>query len=192
MSRILQFTLVGIVLCCVLATAQTPDSKNFSKDGLSFDYPASWQVLDDSNSDLQQITLSKADSDVKIGVFVHRGRTSPEKMADAKKALVDPLIAGNAKQFTAMGAKTEQVPDSTEIAGLKAEGTSVNASFGGGDTGAAKIYWALVGQRFVMLSLFGPDKEIKQRAAVWDLVRTSLKVVDPKAAVPAASPKASP
>jgi len=42
------------------------------------------------------------------------------------------------------------------------------------------------------LSLFGPDKEIKQRAAVWDLVRTSLKVVDPKAAVPAASPKASP
>lgn len=191
MKRILQLKLgvgiVGIVFCCVLATAQTPDSKNFSKDGLSFDYPASWQLLDDSNSDLQQITLSKADSDVKIGVFVHKGRTTPEKMADAKKALVDPLIAGNAKQFVAMGAKTEQVPDSTEIAGLKADGTSVNASFGN-ETGAAKIYWALVGQRFVVLTLFGPDKELKQRAAVWDLVRTSLKIVDPKA-VPAASPK---
>jgi hypothetical protein len=190
MSRILQLKLVGLVFCCVLVTAQTPDSKNFSKDGLSFDYPASWQLLDDSNSDLQQITLSKADSDVKIGVFVHRGRTTPEKMADAKKALVDPLIAGNAKQFVAMGAKTEQVPDSTEIAGLKAEGTSVNASFGG-DTGAAKIYWLLVGQRFVVLTLFGPDKELKQRAPVWDLVRTSLKVMDPKAA-PAATPKPSP
>jgi hypothetical protein len=89
-----------------------------------------------------------------------------------------------------MGAKTEQVPDSTEIAGLKADGTSVNASFSG-ETGAAKIYWALVGQRFVVLTLFGPDKELKQRAAVWDLVRTSLKIVDPKA-VPAATPKASP
>ena len=188
MSRILQFKhVIGIMFCCVLATAQTPDSKNFSKDGLSFDYPASWQLLDDSNSDLQQITLSKADSDVKIGVFVHKGRTTPEKMADAKKALVDPLIAGNAKQFVAMGAKTEQVPDSTEIAGLKADGTSVNAAFSG-ETGAAKIYWTLVGQRFVVLTLFGPDKEIKQRAAVWDLVRTSLKIVDPKA-VPAASPK---
>ena len=190
MSRILQLKLVGLVFCCVLVTAQTSDSKNFAKDGLSFDYPASWQLLDDSNSDLQQITLSKADSDVKIGVFVHRGRTTPEKMADAKKALVDPLIAGNAKQFVAMGAKTEQVPDSTEIAGLKAEGTSVNASFGG-DTGAAKIYWLLVGQRFVVLTLFGPDKELKQRAPVWDLVRTSLKVVDRNAA-PAASPKTSP
>ena len=186
MRRIFQLKLVGIVFCCVVANAQT-DSKNFAKDGLSFDYPAKWELKDDSNSDLQQITLSMPDSDVKIGVFVHKGRTTPEKMADAKKALVDPLIAGHAKQFVAMGAKPEQVPDSTEIAGLKAEGTSVNASIGG-ETGAAKIYWVLVGQRFVVLTLFGPDKEIKQRAPVWDLVRTSLKVVDPKA-VPAASPK---
>jgi len=111
MSRILQLKLVGLVFCCLLATAQTPDSKTFSKDGVSFAYPATWQLTEDNNSDMQQLTLSKADSDVKIGVFVHRGRMSPEKMADAKKALVDPLIAGNAKQFAAMGAKTEQVPE---------------------------------------------------------------------------------
>ena len=187
MSRIFQLTLVGLVFCCVLAAAQTPDSKNFAKDGLSFDYPASWQLSEDSNSDVQQITLSKTDSDVRIGIFVHRGRMTPEKMADAKKALVDPLIAGNVKQLVAMGAKPEQVPDSTEVAGVKAEGTSINASLGG-ETGAAKIYWALVGQRVVILSLFGPDKQLKQFAPVWDLLRTSLKVVDPKA-VPAASPK---
>ena len=190
MNRIFQLKLVGLVFCCVLATAQTPDSKNFSKDGLTFDYPASWQLTDESNSDLQQITLSKADNDVRIGIFVHRGRMTPEKMAEAKKALVDPLIAGNVKQFEAMGAKPQQVPDSTELAGLKAEGTSINASLGG-ETGAAKIYWALIGQRVVILSLFGPDKQLKQLAPVWDLVRTSLKVVDPKA-VPAGSPKASP
>lgn len=188
MNRIFQLKLVGLVFCCVLATAQTPDSKNFSKDGLTFDYPSSWQLTDESNSDLQQITLSKADNDVRIGIFVHRGRMTPEKMAEAKKALVDPLIAGNVKQFEAMGAKPQQVPDSTELAGLKAEGTSINASLGG-ETGAAKIYWGLVGQRVVILSLFGPDKQLKQLAPVWDLVRTSLKVVDPKA-VP--SPKPSP
>ena len=190
MSRILQLKLVGLVFCCLLATAQTPDSKNFSQDGLSFDYPAAWQFQDASNSDLQQITLSKANSDVQIGLFVHRGRMTPEKMADAKKAIVDPLIAGNVKQFVAMGAKPEQVPDSTEFAGVKAEGTSINASLGG-ETGAAKIYWALVGQRLVVLTLFGPDKQLKQLAPAWDLVRTSLKVVDPKA-IPSPSPKSSP
>ena len=190
MSRILQLKLVVLVFCCALATAQTPDSKNFAKDGLSFDYPASWQLAEDSNTDLQQITLTKANSDVQIGIFVHRGRMTPEKMADAKKAIVDPLIAGNVKQFIAMGAKPEQVPDSSEIGGVKADGTSINASLGG-ETGAAKLYWALVGERVVILSLFGPDKQLKQLAPAWDLVRTSLKVVDPKA-VPAASPKPSP
>ena len=187
MSRILQLKLIVLVFCCVLAAAQTSDSKNFAKDGLSFDYPASWQLSEDSNTDLQQFTLTKANSDVQIGIFVHRGRMTPDKMADAKKAIVDPLIAGNVKQFVAMGAKPEQVPDSSEIGGVKADGTSINASLGG-ETGATKIYWALVGQRLVILSLFGPDKQLKQLAPAWDLVRTSLKVVDPKA-VPAASPK---
>jgi len=190
MSRILQLTLVAVLLCGVLVTAQTPDSKSFAKEGLSFDYLSAWQLVEDSNTDLQQITLTKANTDVQIGVFVHRGRMTPEKMADAKKAIVDPLIAGNVKQFVAMGAKPEQVPDSTEIAGIKAEGTSINASLGG-ETGAAKIYWALVGQRVVVLTLFGPDKEMKKLMPAWDIVRTSLKVVDPKA-VPGASPKASP
>ncbi len=190
MNRILQTVLAGIVFCCALVGAQTPDSKNFSKDGLSFDYPAAWQLQDDTTGDAQQLTLSKADSDVQIRVFVHKGRISAEKLPDAKKAFIDPYVAATAKQFVAMGAKPEQVPDSSEIGGAKAEGTSINASLGG-EAGAAKIYWALVGQRVVVLTLFGPDKQMKQLAPAWDLVRTSLKVVDPKA-VPAASPKASP
>jgi hypothetical protein len=190
MSRILQLKLVGIVFCCVVATAQTPDSKNFSKDGLSFDYASSWQLTDDSNNDAQQLTLSKANSDVQMRVFVHKGRITPEKLPEAKKAFIDPYIAATAKQFVAMGAKPEQVPDTSEIGGVKADGTSINASLGG-ENGAAKIYWAIVGQRVVVLTIFGPDKQMKQLTPAWDLLRTSLKVVDPKA-VPAASPKASP
>ncbi|HEV8430217.1 MAG TPA: hypothetical protein VGQ41_20105 [Pyrinomonadaceae bacterium] len=190
MSRIFQLKFVGILFCCVLVTAQMPDSKNFSKDGVSFDYPTSWQLQDDTNGDAQQLTLTKAGSDVQIRVFVHKGRITAEKLPDAKKAFIDPYIAATAKQFVAMGAKPEQVPDSSEIGGIKADGTSINASLGG-ETGAAKIYWSLVGQRVVVLTLFGPDKQLKQLTPAWDLVRTSLKVVDPKA-VPAASPKASP
>jgi hypothetical protein len=52
----------------------------------------------------------------------------------------------------------------------------------GGETGAAKIYWAVIGQRVVVLTLFGPDKEVTKLAPAWDLVRNSLKVVDAKAA----------
>src|SRR5215218_2259102 len=163
---------------CILATAQT--SKNFTKDNLSFDYPEGWSVQDDSNNDAQQFTLAKPNSDVQIRIFVHKGRISQEKLADAKKAFIDPYIAATAKQFVAMGAKPQQSPDVSEIGGIKADGVSINASLGG-DPGAAKIYWALVGQRVAVLTIFGPDKETKQLAPAWDMIRTSLKVVDPKA-----------
>ena len=187
MTRIL--TLVAILFAaCMLATAQTP--KSFTKDNLSFDYPEGWTMQDDSTNDAQQFTLAKANSDVQIRIFVHKGRISLEKLADAKKAFIDPYIAATAKQFVAMGAKPEQSPDVSEIGGVKADGVSINASLGG-EPGAAKIYWALVGQRVAVLTVFGPDKQTKQLAGAWDLVRTSLKVQDPKA-TPAASPKPSP
>ena len=186
----LKLTLPAIIFCCALATAQTADTKNFSKDNLSFDYPSAWQFQDSSSEDAQQLTLAKPNSDVQIKVFVHKGRISQEKLADAKKAFIDPYIAATAKQFVAMGAKPEQTPDTSEIGGVKADGVNISASLGG-EAGAAKIYWAVVGQRVVVLTYFGPDKQMKQLTPAWDLVRTSLKVVDPKA-MPAASPKASP
>ena len=167
-----------LCICCVLASAQTP--KNLTKDNLSFDYPSAWTLADDSNNDAQQFTLSKADSDVQIRVFVHKGRITPEKFPEAKKAFIDPYVAATAKQFVAMGAKPEQSPDVSEIGGVKADGVNISASLGG-EAGAAKIYWALVGQRVAVLTLFGPDKQIKQLAPAWDMVRTSLKVQDPKA-----------
>jgi hypothetical protein len=187
MSRIKLLTIIFI--SCLMAAAQTPP-KSFTKDGLSFDYPGDWTMRDDSSGDAQQFSFSKTNSDVQIRVFAHKGRIAAEKLPDAKKAFIDPYIAATEKQFVAMGAKPEQSPDTSEIGGVKADGVKISASLGG-ETGAAKIYWALVGQRVVVLTLFGPDKQLKQLAPAWDLVRNSLKVLDPKA-VPAASPKASP
>jgi hypothetical protein len=177
MSRILSLTL----LFSALVMAQTGDAKNFSKNNLSFDYPSAWELQDYTNEDAQQFTLLKANSDVQIRIFVHKGRVTQEKLPDAKKAFIDPYVNATAKQFVAMGAKPEQVADTSEIGGVKADGVSINASLGG-EPGAAKIYWAVVGQRVVVLTLFGPDRQVKQLAGAWDLVRTSLKVVDPKAA----------
>jgi hypothetical protein len=185
MSRI---KLLAIIISCLMAAAQTPNT--VSKNGLSFDYPSDWTMQDDSGGDAQQFNLSKANSDVQIKVFVHNGRIAAEKLPDAKKAFIDPYIAATEKLFVAAGAKPEQSPDTSEIGGIKADGVRISASLGG-ETGAAKIYWALIGQRVVVLTLFGPDTQLKQLAPAWDLVRNSLKVVDPKA-VPAASPKSSP
>lgn len=172
--------LMIMVLSCVAAAPQTPsDARSFTKDGLSFDYASGWTLQDDSNQDAQQLTLARANSDVQIRVFVHKGRISQEKFGEAKKAFIDPYVDATAKQFVAMGAKPEQSPDNSEIGGITADGVKISASLGG-EPGAAKIYWALVGQRVVVLTLFGPDREIRQFASTWDLVRNSLKIEEAK------------
>jgi len=176
-----------VLIACVAVSAQTGTDKQFAKDGLVFDYPAGWTLQDDSDRDAQQLTLARAANDVQIRLFAHRGRVSAEKMADAKKSFIDPYVVSTGKQFVAMGAKPTQAPDSTQIGGVEAEGTAITASLGG-EAGAAKIYWALVGNRVVIMTYFGPDKELKQFQAAWDLVRNSLKIEDPKAA-PKATPK---
>ena len=173
-----------ILISCLMVAAQTP--KNVTMNGLSFDYPSDWTMQDDSSADAQQFSLSKANSDVQIRVFVHKGRITAEKLPDAKKAFIDPYVAATEKQFVSMGANPQQSPDTSEIGGIKADGVKIDASLGG-EAGAAKIYWALVGQRVVVLTFFGPDQQLKQLTPAWDLVRNSLKVIDPKA-VPAASP----
>jgi hypothetical protein len=168
--------------------SQSPtDTKTFNAGGLSFNYPNGWTLHDDTNSDAQQLTLARANNDVQIRVFAHKGRIAPEKFPEAKKSFIDPYIAATNKQFVAMGAKPEQSPDSTEIAGQKAEGVKLAASLG--EPGAAKIYWAMVGQRVVILTIFGPDREIKQFAPAWDMVRTSLQVEDKSTPKPTPTPQ---
>ena len=173
--------LAVLILFQAVSGAQT-----FNANGVSFNYPDGWTAYDDTNSDAQQITLARAKSDIQIRVFVHKGRITQEKFADAKKAFIDPYVASTLKQFVAMGAKPEQSADSSEIAGAKADGVKIAASLG--EPGAAKIYWALVGQRVVILTVFGPDREIKQFAPAWDLVRSSLKVEEKAAPKPSPKP----
>src|ERR1044072_561676 len=125
-------TLALFALTCLVANAQTPgNNKQFAKDGFTFEYPAGWSMVDDSNGDAQQFTLTRTNSDVQISVFVHRGRITPEKLPEAKIKFIDPYINNTNRQFVQMGAKPTQSPDTGEIAGVKADAMIISASLGG-------------------------------------------------------------
>jgi hypothetical protein len=180
-----------LLLCGVSALAQTPaapETKQFTKDGLSFNYPAGWSANDNSNADSQDLTFGRADSDAQIKVFVFRPLiTTPEKLAEAKRVLVDKYVAATTKSFADAGAKPESSPSETEIATLKAEGVKIRASLGG-EPGAAEIYWVVVGKRLVVLTFFGPDKALKKAMPAWETMRSSLQIEEPKPQ-PQPSPK---
>jgi hypothetical protein len=187
-SRHLLVTTAFLLFCVASASAQT--DKEFNKDGLSFSYPASWTFNDTSNADAQQMTFGRPDSDAQIRVFVYRELvTTPERIAEARKVLVDPYIKATLKQFQEMGAPPQQAPATTEIAAAKADGVRISASLDG-EPGAAEIFWGVVEHRLVVLTRFGPDKALAKALPAWDQIRTTIKVEGPQPkAQPAASPK---
>ena len=164
------------------------DAKQFTKDGLIFNYPAGWSFNDTSNSDAQDLTFGRADSDAQVKVFVFRPLiTTPEKLTEAKRILVDKYIATTTKSFADAGAKPESLPAETEIGALKAEGVKIRATLYG-EPGAAEVYWGVVGKRLVVLTFFGPDKALKKALPAWDTIRSSLQIEEPKPQ-PQPSPK---
>ncbi len=185
-ARTLSLALAAIVATCSVMFAQG-DVKHFSKDGLSFDYPAGWTIEDVSNSDAQTLRFSRADADIQLTVSAHRGRIVPEKMPDAHKAFIDPYIEAVAKQLMSMG-KLDRTPATSEIGGFKAEGVNLKVSVTG-DSATSQIYYALVGERVVIITYFGPDNDRKKFASTLDLIRTSLKIEEQLKPTPRPSPK---
>lgn len=186
--------LAALALFSLSAFAQTPaDGKQFTKDGLSFNYPSGWAFNDTSNPDAQQMTFGRTDSDAQITVFVFRAPlTSPEKIAEAKRVLVDKYVASTTKSFEQAGAHPESSPVSMDIAGVKSEGVRIRASLDG-VPGVAEIHSAVVGQRLVVLTFLGPDKAVVKATPAWDMIRSSIKIEEahPKAQ-PANTPKTNP
>jgi hypothetical protein len=171
-----------LVFCGLSVSAQTTpsDVKEFNKDGLIFNYPASWSFNDTSNTDAQQMTFGRADSDAQITVFVFRTPvTTPEKIAEAKRVLVDKYVASTTKSFEQAGARPQSSPASTEIGGVKAEGVKIHASLDG-VPGMAEIQSAVVGQRLVVLTFLGPDRALLKATPAWDMIRTTIETVAPQ------------
>jgi hypothetical protein len=188
-SKRILISCAALLLFFVTAASQG-DIKHFSKDGLAFDYANVWSITDESNSDAQQLTLNRADSDAQIRVFVHRGKVdTPEKLAQAKKAFIDPYVKSVNDTFVQMGAKPESKPATIQIGGTQAEGVQLRASLGG-EAGEATVYWVPLGNRVVVLTFFGPDAALKRAVPTWDMIRNTIKVEPPPKASP--SPKGKP
>lgn len=181
--------LIALLLSAVVPSlAQDPATavKQFSKDGVSFNYPSGWTLQEDSNQDMQQLSLIGTANDPQMRLVVHRGRISADKMSQAKSALIDPYVASTFKQFEQIGAKPERSAANLDIGDIQADGVIIRAMLD--EPGAAQIFWALINQHVVVLTIFGPDKAIKKASGAWDIVRNSLKIEDSKPQ-PKPSPK---
>jgi hypothetical protein len=183
---------VGIALLVlgVMALPQTPNAavNHFAKDGLSFDYPAGWQVSDQSSQQMQAIQIAHGDGYAELRVRVPREwLKTPEKEAHAKKIIQDKYVDDFIDSLQQSGLRPTKANASTEIAGAAADGVKVRALLDR-EPGGMDSYYRVVSDRFVNLSQLGSEKDMTKSAAAWDMIRTTIKIEPAPQSKPQASP----
>src|SRR5882762_7757831 len=117
--KALSLVLAIMLVCVVGASAQTgTTARHFEKDGLSFDYPAAWQINDQSTAQMQVIQIMRGDGYAEIRLRVPREfLKTPEKEAQAKKLVQDKYVEGFVDSLQQAGLKPNHEEGATEIAG---------------------------------------------------------------------------
>src|SRR5437660_4759907 len=168
-----------------------PNLKHFDKDGLSFDYPASWQFSDQSTGQMQYIQIAR-DGFAEIRIRAPREwLKTPEKEAAAKKLIQDQYVDSFVSQVEQAGIRPKRSVVTSQISGADAEGARVRAVMDG-EPGGMDAYFRIVSARFVQMSIIGSGKEIANSTPVWDLIRNSLKVEPPPQPKATPTPKGKP
>lgn len=174
------FLLIGVAL------AQDPNIKHFEKDGLSFDYPANWQLSDQSTSQMQFLEMTRGDIVIRVR-SPREWLKTPEKEATARKLFQDQYVDEFARQFEQQGTGLKRSPVNTTISGAAADGTRLRMVMDR-VSGGLDSYSLIISDRLVNLSILGSESDITKVAPVWDLIRNSLKVELPPQPKPSPSP----
>src|SRR5216684_5904270 len=167
----------ALLLAAAAVQTQTPDTKHFDKDGLSFDYPAKWQISDQSTGQMQFLELTQGDVVIRVR-SPREWLKTPEKEAHAKKLFQDQYVSDFATQIEQAGMSPKRSAVTTQIAGADAEGARLRASLAG-QPGGMDSYFRVISDRLVNLSIIASEKDITKSAPTWDLIRNSLKVEAP-------------
>ena len=186
--KLIRLIVLGAALSLVagVGLAQDPNIKHFDKDGLAFDYPAGWQLSDQSTGQMQFLELTRGDLVIRVR-SPREWLKTPEKEAHAKKLFQDQYVEDFAKQFEQQGSGLKRSAVNTTVSGAAAEGARLRIVMDR-VSGGLDSYYLILSDRLVNLSILGSDSDITKAAAVWDLIRNSLKVEPPPQPKPSPSP----
>jgi hypothetical protein len=176
LSAILITILAFMLYQSVLAQSPAPNElKHYADKGLSFDYPATI-VVDDRSSPTSQHLVIESTGKAQIMIVSRYAQiNSAEQLAAARHEVVDSFIETMWQQIHEQDPNLSRQPAQIEVAGMHAPGVRLRAVLNN-EPGNAEVYSLHLGQRLVILSLIGSDREIAASAPVWLAIRRSLKV----------------
>jgi hypothetical protein len=100
---------------------------------------------------------------------------STEQLNLARHDVADAFVEKMWLELQKLDPKMTRDPGQIEIAGNQAPGVRMRALLNN-EPGSAEVYSTVLGQRLVLVTLIGSDKEIAAAAKDWAMVRSSLQV----------------
>ncbi|MDT7781563.1 MAG: periplasmic protein TonB [Acidobacteriota bacterium] len=180
----LVFILIIALLPLAAATAQSPAGaalavEHFSKDGLSFDYPAGWTLEDKSSEQVQHLVIRRAGSSVLVMVIAQREPIQTVvQVFMSRRAVTMPYVENLARQLGVMNLPT---PEDSKCLTL-GEHSAVGFRLVGRleqEPSTGEVYAIVLGQRLVHLVYVRADKDDTQGVPIWKSVLDTLKVEPP-------------
>jgi hypothetical protein len=191
-AAFIAFTILLLVGLIAYSQTQTAETKHFEKDGLSFDYPASWQINDQSTAQMQAIQIARGDGYAELRVRVPREwLKTPQKEAEAKRIIQDRYVEQFVDSVQQAGLRPTRANATTDIGGGTAEGVRIRAVLGG-EPGGMDSFYRIISDRFVQLSQLGSESDMAKSVPAWDMIRNSIKVAPPPETKPSPQPSPKP
>jgi len=177
--------IVVAAFLCVAALAQSPSSgmKHFSKDGLSFDYPAALTLEDKSSAQEQRLVLTRAGNSWTIVVESPRELLSTlEEIVAARDSVTTAYVSRLSETLGVTFTPDWQHTRCTDVGDRKALGFRLEGSLEKQPT-TGEVYVLIKGHRLVNLIFVRVDKEQAQASPVWRAVRETLKLDAPSGVI---------
>jgi TonB family protein len=168
------------LLIFVILFASMPQGgvHNYSKDGLTFDYPVAWTLADTSSPELQRVVLTRAGASNIIMVFAQRELiTTAAQLYESRNTVTMPYVVNIANKLGLSGPPPEQ-SHCVSVGGLNAVGFRLGGILEGVQT-TAEVYTIVLGQRLLHLVNIRADKDEAVGAAAWKSLLDTLKVEGP-------------
>jgi TonB family protein len=171
--RVITFAL----LWSVATNAQTPspESKQFQKENLSFDYPASWTLSDTSGDGIQFITLSRGDKTTQIAVIVQRDPGISCASLGRSRTVTSNLVNRVAAQIKA------PIPVATNISSISIGSLGVPVIEVHGERNGKPVTAFVVGtiiKRWFVNLVYLKLTDDQSSEPAWNQVRSTLQISD--------------
>jgi TonB family protein len=174
------------------AAAQSSESwppvEHFAKDGLSFDYPSGWKLLDKSTEAAQHLILSREGSSVLIMVITHRDAVANlEQFETARDHITTPYVRNLARSLGVEKSPSWEEAGCIDVGARPADGRRFATGFklsgkSNGQPSMGEVYAVALGRRFVNLVYVRNERDDAQAAPAWKMVLDTLKVEPPPGA----------